>query len=168
MRKRRLYRHSQARARQEREQAQAQDPQDRSSFDRGVRQGIQIAMMQQGRIVADARRAALVAAQNEPYMQMARQGGYDQGYAAGLLQSSGGTPSSSSKDAQFTYMDVENARQRGYAEGRTAGGIPNVDAKSVRKKMVDEMLEKCRVISESNPNMAPGVNAVRHMIKKIS
>lgn len=164
MRKRRLYRHSQRRIQEQQLPPSQGGP---SDFDRGIQQGIHLAMMQHGRIVADAHRSALVAAQSEPHMQMARQGGFDQGYAEGIRHAGSGTPSPSPKGAQFTYMDVESARQRGYAEGKAVGGIPNVDAKSVRKKLIDEVLESCRVISESNPSMAPGVNAVRHLVKKL-
>lgn len=77
-----------------------------------------------------------------------------------------------------TAAQLENARMQGYAQGVVAGRAlarqeyqkPQVGAaevEAIRKKMQDDMLEQCRVISESNPNMAPGVNAVRHRIKKL-
>lgn len=139
---------------------------DGSDFDRGVQHGIELAMQQQGRIVAEARREALVAVHSDPYLLMARRGGYDEGFAAGMQAAQ---RASAPRGSQFTYADVENARRRGFEEGRSAttqGGIPRVDESAMRRKIVDEMLEDCRVIAESNPNMAPGVNAVRHRIKK--
>ena len=123
-----------------------------------------MAATQQGRVLAEVRREALVAAHSEPFMQMARRGGFDEGFAAGMQASQ---KAAAPKDAQFTYVDVEKARQRGFAEGKSAGsGIPNVDEARIRRKQLDEMLEDCRTIAESNPSMAPAVNAVRHMIKK--
>jgi len=29
------------------------------------------------------------------------------------------------------------------------------------------VLNECKVIADSNPNMAPGVNAVRHRVRKL-
>lgn len=64
--------------------------------------------------------------------------------------------------------------QRGYQTGFAAGraAAPQQSAtpaneQAIRSKMREEMLERCRVIAESNPQMAAGVNAVRHMIKKL-
>lgn len=175
MRKRRLYRFAQAR------QAAPQNPRQiypehasehavQSDFDRGVQIGMQTAMNQQGRVFAEARREALVAAQSEPYLMMARRGGFDEGFAAGMQAAQ---RASAPEGSRFTYADVEAARRRGFNEGRSAApsaGIPNVDEASVRKKLIDEMLQEVRVISESNPNMAPGpfVNAVRHRVKKLA
>ncbi len=167
MRKRRLYRHSQ-RARAQ----QMAGPQEHvyetavprsmpDEFDRAVQHGIEMA---RGRILAEVRREALVAAHSEPYLVMARRGGFDEGFNAGMQAAQ---RAEAPKAAQFTYTDVESARRRGYAEGKAAStGIPNVDEVSVRRKMLDGMLQDCRVIAESNPSMAPGVNAVRHLIKK--
>ena len=176
MRKRRLYRFAQSR------QAAPPNPRQiyhepipsqhavQSEFDRGVQIGLEMAMSQHGRVVAEARREALVAAQSEPYLMMARRGGFDEGFAAGMQASQ---RAAAPEGSRFTYADVEAARRRGFNEGRSAApssGIPNVDEASIRKKMVDEMLQECRVISESNPNMAPGpfVNAVRHRVKKLA
>jgi len=77
-----------------------------------------------------------------------------------------------------TARQLEHARMQGYAQGVVAGRAlarqeqtqPQVgpaEIAAIRKKMQDDMLEQCRVISESNPNMAPGVNAVRHRIRKL-
>ena len=133
-------------------------------FEQGVQHGLEMAAIQQGRVLAEVRRDALAAAHSEPYLVMARRGGFDEGFNAGMQAAQ---RAEAPKAAQFTYADVEGARRRGYDEGRAASaGIPNVDESSVRRKMLDGMLEDCRVIAESNPGMAPGVNAVRHMIKK--
>ncbi len=78
-----------------------------------------------------------------------------------------------------TAEQLERARMQGYAQGVVAGRAlaaqevarPHAprpeDVARVRKEMQDAMLEECRVIAESNPNMAPGVNAVRHRIRKL-
>jgi len=77
-----------------------------------------------------------------------------------------------------TPQQLESARMRGYAQGVVAGRalaaqeirqpqVPATEIAAIRQKMRDDMLEQCRVISESNPGMAPGVNAVRHMVKKL-
>lgn len=182
MRRRRLYRYSQAR------KVEIPDPRAQApgmvhmtspriagpaEFERGVQHGIEMAMRQQGRLAAEVRRSALVAAHSEPFLLMARRGGYDEGFAAGMqVAQRAGAP----KDAQFTYLDVEKARRRGFEEGRAAsasssqGGIPNVNEAAIRKKTVDAMLESCRVIAESNPNMDPDsfLKAVRTRSKKIA
>jgi hypothetical protein len=75
-------------------------------------------------------------------------------------------------------QQLENARMHGYAQGVVAGKalaaqevrqpqVPATEIAAIRKTMRDDLVEQCRVISESNPGMAPGVNAVRHMIKKL-
>lgn len=77
-----------------------------------------------------------------------------------------------------TAQQLDRARMQGYAQGVVAGRalanqeriqpqVPAAEISAIRKKMQDDMLEQCRVISESNPSMAPGVNAVRHRIRKI-
>ena len=104
---------------------------------------------------------------------MARRGGFDEGFAAGMQAAQ---RASAPKDAQFTYADVEKARRRGFEEGKSAAagrsqsGIPNVDKSAIRKKAIDDMLENCRVIAESNPNMTSEafMKAVRQRSKKIA
>lgn len=75
-------------------------------------------------------------------------------------------------------QELERARMDGYAQGVVAGrnlaqqefrpsGPSPQEMARVRQEMREAMLEECRVIAESNPNMAPGVNAVRHRIRKI-
>jgi hypothetical protein len=75
-------------------------------------------------------------------------------------------------------QQLENARMRGYAQGVVAGRalaaqevrqpqVPATEIAAIRQKMRDDLLDQCRVISESNPSMASGVNAVRHMVKKL-
>ena len=82
----------------------------------------------------------------------------------------------SNVDEFYTRNDVRNARRDGFNEGvfvgraqaraseKARGGGPE---EFNREKLVDEMLDQCKIISESNPGMAPGVNAVRHRIKKL-
>lgn len=143
-----------------------------SEFDRGVQHGLHLARQQQDRFSAEARREALVAAQGTPYLIMARRGGFDEGFAAGMraAQSAAGQ-----KSAQFTYADVEAARRRGFEEGRSTTSqvqraAPSMSETSIRQKAVEDMLESCRVIAESNPNMNSEsfLKAVRQRSKKIT
>ncbi len=75
-------------------------------------------------------------------------------------------------------QQLERARMNGYAQGVIAGRamaqqelagqqVRPEEIVRIRKEMQDAMLEECRVISESNPSMSPGVNAVRHRIRKL-
>jgi hypothetical protein len=71
------------------------------------------------------------------------------------------------------------ARQSGFKDGFRAGiaaapkssqGAPpapaSADTSKVRKQFYDQVLEECRVIGESNPQMNPAMNALRHRLKK--
>jgi len=136
-------------------------------FERGVARGMQIAAQQQHQRIAEVKRNTLQQAQSEPFMVMARQQGYEQGYAAALRQHPGGQ---GRVGAHYTHADIQRARQQGFEEGRrAAGGIPNVNKADVRKKAIDDVMSEVRVISESNPNMAPGpfLKALKHRVKKI-
>lgn len=134
-------------------------------FERGIEHGMMLAHRAQAANMAEVQRRALQAAQSEPYLILARQNGYSEGYQAGLRKS-GGSPSGN-PDAQFTYSDLERARQRGFEDGKRAGGIPDTGAS--RKKVLDEVMQEVRVISESNPNLNPSAfnNALKHRLKKL-
>lgn len=179
MRRRRMYRFARAQQPQSHPQQMLPVPQERVVemhqepsveqvfFERGVARGMQIAAQQQHRLMAEVKRNALHQVQSEPFMVMARQQGYEQGYAAALQQNPGGQGRSG---AQYTHADLQRARQQGYEEGRrAAGGIPNVDKVEVRKKAIEDVMSEVRVISESNPNMAPGpfLKALKHRVKKL-
>lgn len=60
--------------------------------------------------------------------------------------------------------------QRGLREGRLSAPKPPpmqaVNEKSLRKKFFDEALDDCHIIGESNPQMKPAANAIRHRLKK--
>ncbi len=169
MRRRRLYRYSRERASQEQASAQQEATTERQAYQNGVGEGMRIAAMQQNRIVAEAQRSALVAAHQQPFILMARRNGYDEGYSAGIQAGQSGEPRPEvSKDARFTYVDVEAARQRGVQEGKASAATGAANEGQIRGKVIDDMLQQCHVISESNPGMAPGVNAVRHLIKKLA
>lgn len=177
MKRRRLHRHAKRFAFNPRqiqeEQPQAgivplhpQPSREQIMFERGIEHGMRLAHQAQASHMADVQRRALQAAQSEPFLVMARQNGYDEGYRAGL-QANGVEPQSS--NGQFSYADLERARRQGVEEGkRIAGGIPNTGEAS-RKKVLDEVMQEVRVISESNPNMSPGpfANALKHRLKKL-
>ena len=142
---------------------QDDDDEVRHAYEIGVRNGLNIALRQQDRIIAEVRNSAIMSAQNEPSLMMARRKGYEQGLAAGMQAAR----ANSQNGAQFTYADLERARRRGFDEGRmTPAGQP-VDASALQKQIMDKVMDECRVISESNPNMSPGINALKHRIKKI-
>ncbi len=70
-----------------------------------------------------------------------------------------------------TRGQVQSAYQRGFSAGRLMAQPPPPaapDPTAFRQQIIDEMLNECNVIAESNPNMKPGVNAVRHRIKKLN
>lgn len=162
MRKRRLYRHAMRRAQQVAHEAVPQDNPnwERSVFESGMRHGMRIASMQQ------RQHAIALASHSESRVAVARRDGFDSGYSAGL-RAGREISSSTQNQGTYTYSDVEAARRRGIEEGKKRAAKSVGDESSFRKKIVADMLEQCRVVSESNPNMAPGVNAVRHMIKKL-
>jgi len=173
MRKRRLYRHSVA-SRFNPRQVPDPEPQEQPrhdsqqlAFQSGIQHGMRLAAMRHQEH-AQAQALALASA-SEARIAQARRASFDRGYSAGIQAAQGqqASPREESSSGRYTYADVEAARKRGFAEGRkTAPAAPSNES-SIRKKMIDEMVEQCRVISESNPQMAPGVNAVKHMIKKL-
>jgi len=92
-------------------------------------------------------------------------------------------------EGQFSQHDIDTARQASYNQGYTKGhntgyrlGIQAGQAQArtqnpqqpatrvtdeVRQMMIDKVMDECRVIGESNPQMEAGMKAVRHRIKKI-
>lgn len=163
MRKRKLYRYSQ----QANLEPVTEMPHEASEFDQGVRFGFKLAAQRHGQAIAAARREAIVAAHSDPYLLMARRGGYEEGFAAGMRSSRAATQSTTN---QFTYTDLENARRRGFEEGRTSATAAGAGAGAdVRRQIVEQMLESARVIAESNPNMDPGsfLKAQQQRSKKV-
>lgn len=130
------------------------DPQE--AYERGIQQGMQIASMQQ------MNHAIAIVNQQASRIAQAQREAFDRGYRAAAKL---GKSTETNKEGSYTYADLEAARARGYESGRKSA--PASDESSIRKKIVDQMIEECRVISESNPNMKPGVNAVKHRIKKL-
>lgn len=59
--------------------------------------------------------------------------------------------------------------QRGIREGRAQTSIaaPATEAKAIRAKVLDDVLQECKVIGDSAPPMNPAMNALRHRIKKL-
>lgn len=74
-------------------------------------------------------------------------------------------------------QELERAHARGYVagvqEGRRISAMQPQHQQSfkspdqIKKELLEQVYDKCKIISESNPNMAPGVKAVERMIKKI-
>jgi len=129
------------------------------------------------RIYEEARQRAFREAARGPYLAVARQKGYQEGYGAGYKEGErAGMVKASNVDEFYTQADVNNARREGFSEGVFTGRAQARASQKARggtaedfdrEKAIDEMLDQCRIISESNPSMAPGVNAVRHRIKKL-
>ncbi len=70
---------------------------------------------------------------------------------------------------------LEQARMQGYVAGVNAGRAmhqpipqppPAMDPTAVRKKLIEEVLDDCNIIGESNPNMKPAMDALRHRVRK--
>ena len=137
-------------------------------FDKGFQKAQERFVVERSRIVSDAEQRAMKAARKKPFMALAHRNGYNEGYEigyeTGFQKGQIVVPKHS-----FTYKDLEQARQRGYDEGFMAGRVRMAgDPEPVgRNAIIDEVLNECKIIAESNPNMAPGVNAVRHMVRKL-
>lgn len=69
---------------------------------------------------------------------------------------------------------LEQARMQGYVAGVNAGRamhqpMPQAAASNpaeIRRKVIEDVLNDCNVIGESNPNMKPAMAALRHRVKK--
>lgn len=90
---------------------------------------------------------------------------------------------------EFSQHDMDTARHASYNQGYTKGhntgyrlGVQAGQAQGqaqrpaqpatkvtdeLRQMMIDKVMDECRVIGESNPQMEAGMKAVRHRIKKI-
>lgn len=138
-------------------------------FDKGFQKAQERFVVERRQITSDANKTAMKAARKKPFMALAHRNGYNEGYEVGY-QSGYQKGQLAVPKNNFTYKDVEQARQRGYDEGFQAGrtrmaGDP--EPSGVRNKVLDEVLNECKVIADSNPNMAPGVNALRHRVRKL-
>ena len=60
--------------------------------------------------------------------------------------------------------------QKGLREGRQMAQLATTtgDPQAARGKLMESVLQECRVIGESNPQMNPAMNALRHRLKKIN
>lgn len=81
--------------------------------------------------------------------------GYKRGYNA--------AQTNLQKACKAAYDDGFKA---GCEEG-PAGELPGPQRKAVVRDVVADAMEQCRVIAESNPQMAPGANACKRLIKKL-
>ena len=163
MRRRKLYRYSQSHHRPMIGAGYMTHEMQQHLLNTGIAIGVQMATERAKRPSSAREQVDLARINREPFMAMARHNGFEAGFAAGMKAAQ---KAEAPKAERFTYSDVENARRRGFQEGKSSAST-SIDSKAVRSRIRDEMLEQCRVIAESNPNMAPGVNAVRHRIKKI-
>lgn len=107
-------------------------------------------------------------ARQKPFMALAHQNGFKEGYEVGYGEGFQKGKLAIPKN-QFNYKDLELARQRGFDDGYAAGRakVAGEGDSATRNTVLGEVLHECDVISQSNPNMAPGVNAVRHRVKKL-
>lgn len=98
-----------------------------------------------------------------------------QGFQQGILEAERRSADAYQRGYKQGVRAVDGATQdaykRGYDEGFKAGKqeskVSDSDRKEIRSQAFDECLEQCRVIEESNPNMADGVKATRRMIQKL-
>ena len=125
-------------------------------FDKGFETANAYFLNDRTRITREERTRATAIAQE--YFDAAKKTGYDQGYEVGYQKG---------LSKREEYRDDSREYQRGYNLGLAAGQARSIDQVSVRNKALDEALEQCNIIAQSNPNMAPGVNAVRRQINKL-
>jgi len=103
-------------------------------------------------------------------LRQAKELAYNDGFQAGLRQNS---MNHQYQSQGYTYNDVEKARLQGFQAGVAAGSAsaqastPRVNEADIRKQVMDQVYEQCRVVEESNPNMKPGISAVKKMFRKI-
>lgn len=167
MRRRRLSRHFAARrpVAQENQEDESNVEDYRHIFESGFSHGMRIAAMQQQQLLHE--QALAIGARSEQRMLSARNQGYDNGYRAGLAAAARARPEPKNSTGTYTYSDVEAARARGYEAGkRVAPAASAPSEKSIRDKIFKQLEEQQRVVAESNPNMAPGVNAFMRMARK--
>lgn len=167
MGRRRLFRHFVARRAptQEKQKDESNVEDYRHIFESGFSHGMKIASMQQRQLLHE--QALAIGARSEQRMMSARSQGYDRGYSAGLAAGAQMRPEPKSSTGTYTYSDVEAARARGYEAGKRAAPAASAPSeKSIRDKIFKQLEEQQRVVAESNPNMAPGVNAFMRMARK--
>jgi hypothetical protein len=64
---------------------------------------------------------------------------------------------------------VDAAYRRGVKDGQAAASCPTCAAGAPSATAYyDKVLNECHIIGESNPQMKPAMNALRHRIKKLS
>lgn len=129
------------------------------------------------RIYNEARQRAFREATRGPYLATVRQNGYREGYDIGFQEGEkAGMVKVADVDEFYTSRDIQGARNEGFQEGVFVGRAQAKASEKARRgepehhdraKLIEEMVDQCNIISASNPNMAPGVNAVRHRIKKL-
>lgn len=102
-----------------------------------------------------------------------------QGYQAAMAEVERSTAEAYQRGYKQALRAMDGAEsaayQRGYKEGLRAGQQSAKVTEKERQNLInegrsaaiDECLEQCRVIEESNPNMAAGVKATARMIKKL-
>jgi len=167
MGRRRLFRHFTARRApvQEQQEDESNVEDYRHVFESGFSHGMKMATMQQRQLLHE--QALAIGARSERRMLSARSQGYDSGYSAGLAAAAQARPEPKNSTGTYTYSDVEAARARGYEAGkRVAPAASAPSEKSIRDKIFKQLEEQQRVVAESNPNMAPGVNAFMRMARK--
>lgn len=113
-------------------------------------------------------RAQLPAKVDEEAQRRIFERGYDRGRNIALQEAH----QWAAQSAQRAEMAAKNKwYQKGLREGRDMARRtmqqPTVDPKEARRQMMDSVLQECRVIGESNPQMNPAMNALRHRLKKI-
>lgn len=138
-------------------------------FDKGYQKAQERIAAERKQIVIDAERRAMEKANQKPFMVLAHRNGYNEGYEVGYEKGFQKGQLTTPKN-HFSYRDLEQARQRGFDDGYQAGcaKTSNIgNASSAHNAALDKVLQECEVIAQSNPNMAPGVNAVRHRVRKL-
>lgn len=136
-------------------------------FDKGYQKAQERYIAEQQQLIVETERRAMEKAKQKPFMVLAHQNGYNEGYEVGYEK---GFQKGQLVTPKFSYKDLEQARQRGFDDGYRAGcskSESHAGSSATRNTVLDEVIKECDVIAQSNPNMAPGVNAVRHRVRKL-
>ena len=90
--------------------------------------------------------------------------GFDQGYHRGYGEAETSLVSklraAKGEQQQWYRRGIEEGQRLAITDAKPEGGI-------TRKKLMEDVMMECRVIGESNPQMMPAMNALRHRLKKV-
>lgn len=111
------------------------------------------------------------AAALKPAEHAAQRQSFEQGYDRGRTVALQEAHQWAAQSAQRAEVAAKSKwYQKGLREGRQMAQLATTtaDPQAARGKLMESVLQECRVIGESNPQMNPAMNALRHRLKKIN